>query len=323
MRLLTACAFALACAAVAPVRSDSPLLVARPPIVVPGAAGGFDWMMVDVPLKRILASHKGTGTLVVLDLEHRKVTPVPTGAAQGVAVDARDNKIFVGNEKEQSVVVLNRKTLAREAEIKVEGPVDAVAFDPKNGRVYADHDDGTDVWVIDGKTNRRLGSIKVPEAPEYLEYDPASDRIYQNIKSNDTVQVINPANNSVSGVWQTAPATGPHGLALDTRSRRLFTAGRNGKLAVLNLGDGKLVTSVDIAPGVDQIAFDPGNHRVYCACAGNISVVEETPEGGARLLGNVSSPKGAHTLTVDPATHSVWICYADTKQSYLQEFAVP
>jgi DNA-binding beta-propeller fold protein YncE len=322
MRWIRVGALALLCAPVVPVLSAAPPLIARSPILVPGGAGGFDWMTVDGPLKRVLAAHKGTGTLAVLDVEHGKLLPaVHTGAAQGVAVDARDNKIFVGNEAEQSVVVLNRKTLAKEAEIKVEGPVDAVAFDPKNGRVYADHDDGTDVWVIDGKTNQRLGLIKIAEAPEYLEYDPTSDRIYQNIKSNDSVQVINPGSNAVVAKWSTAPATGPHGLALDVKTRRLFTAGKNGKLAVLDLADGKLVTSVDIAPGVDQIAFDPGNRRVYCACAGSISVVEETVDGGARLVENVQSPKGAHTITVEPNTHSVWICYADQQHSYLQEYA--
>src|SRR5262249_32293345 len=103
---------------------------------------------------------------------------------------------------------------------------------------------------------------------------------------------------------------------------RLFSAGNNGKLVVIDLKTGKVIATVDIEKGVDQIAFDPGNQRLYCACRGAISVVQET-ETGAKLLSNVPSPQGAHTITVDSRTHDVWTCYADDHDSYLLKYAVP
>ncbi|MBV8101728.1 MAG: hypothetical protein JOZ31_21505, partial [Verrucomicrobia bacterium] len=77
--------------------------------------------------------------------------------------------------------------------------------------------------------------------------------------------------------------------------------------------------SVDIAPGVDQIAFDPGNQRIYCASGqGKLSVLQETVEG-AKSLGEIETPKGAHTLAVDPDTHSVWIAFAKDGAAYIAE----
>ncbi len=298
-------------------------LVPQKPIVVPGGAGRYDYMVVDAPLRRLLASHKGTGTLVVLDLSaNRVLASVPTGEQQGIAVDAADQKYFVGDEKEQKVVILDRRSLKKIGEVSLPGPVDAVAFEPRSRRVYADHDDGQEVWVIDARTHKVVGKVPVPGAPEWVEYDPRTNRLYQNIKANNTVQVIDPSTDTVVAVWSTAPAESPHGLAVDSRSARLFTAGSNGKLAVLDLRTGKRIASVDIAKGVDQIAFDPGNRRVYCACAGFISVVQETA-AGAKLLGNVAMPRGSHTLAVDPRTHAVWISYADSSNSYLQEYRLP
>ena len=84
---------------------------------------------------------------------------------------------------------------------------------------------------------------------------------------------------------------------------------------------GKVLGSTEIAKGsVDQIAFDEAKGQLYCASSsGFISVVGITEEG-VKLLGIVPSHKGAHTLAVDPDTHSVWICYADDAGSYLQEY---
>src|SRR3569833_2630325 len=72
-------------------------LTAGKPIVLPGGAGGFDWMRVDDGSRRLFATHKGTKSLAVLDLKSERPLPAPTGGtAQGVDVDRKDNKIFLG-----------------------------------------------------------------------------------------------------------------------------------------------------------------------------------------------------------------------------------
>ena len=299
-----------------PALADAPLK-AQKPILIPGGPGGFDWMLVDAKSSRVFATHKGTKSVAIVDLKtDTAIAPVTVGTAQGVAVDTKDNKIFLGDDVEPKVVILDYTTLKKTGEIAVTGPVDDVLYCPKNGMIYADHDDGTDVWVIDPKTEKIAATVTIPEAPEKLEYDRTSDRIYHNIKSNNTVQVIDPSTNKVEKIFDTAPVVGPHGLAVDRKGQRLFVAGSNGKLAVIDMKTGKVTTTVDIEKGVDQIAYDRGNQRIYCACKGFISVVQAT-EDGAKLLANVPSPAGSHTIAVDQKTHAVWTCYSDTKASYL------
>ena len=244
-----------------------------------------------------------------------------TGTTQGIAVDTKTNKVFFGNDKEQTVVVLDRKTFGKVGEIPVTGPVDDVAYDRKNGMIYADHDDGTEVWVINPNTLKITASVTIGEAPEYVAYDPTSDRLYQNIKSASIVQVINPDTNRAEATWDTAPVDGPHGLALDRQTQHLFTAGKNGELAEIDMKTGKVIASVDIARGVDQIAFDRSNKRIYCACSGVISVAEETDDG-LKSPGDVPTPKGSHTLAIDPRDHSVWTCCFDRNSSYFKQYKV-
>ena len=308
------------CLAAWPMHAAEPL-AADKPILIPGAKGGFDFLEVDMAQRRLLASHAGNGTLDVFDLDTGKlIRLVHTGKAQDAAVDSQAGKYYVGVSREQIVAIVDSKTLEKTGEIRIPGPSDAVVFDPKNRCLYVDNDDGTSVFVIDMKTEKITATVKIPEAPEYAVYDQASDRIFQNIKSSDQVLVIDPASNTVKERWPTAPALKPHGLAFDAASHRLFVAGNNGKLAVLDSENGKVVATVDIAAGVDQIVFDAGNGRVYCAASGGvISVVQET-KGGAELLGNVRTGVKAHTLTVDPKTHAVWTAYGDKDASHILRF---
>jgi len=316
IRRFTLMAAALLGLASLPALAQAPL-TAQKPIVIPGGPGGFDWMLVDANSDRVFATHKGTKSVAVVDLKTDTALPsIAVGTAQGVAIDRQDNKIFFGDDEEHKVIVVDYTTLKKTGEIAVSGPVDDVLYCAKNGMIYADHDDGTDVWVIDPRTEKIVATVKIPEAPEKLEYDRTTERIYQNIKSNNTVQVIDPATNKVEKIFETAPVVGPHGLAIDRKGQRLFTAGSNGKLAVIDMKSGKVTTTIDIKPGVDQIAFDRGNNRLYCACKGFISVVEATTDG-AKLLANVPSPAGSHTIAVDQKTHAVWTCYSDGKASYL------
>jgi DNA-binding beta-propeller fold protein YncE len=186
-----------------------------------------------------------------------------------------------------------------------------------------DHDDGDDLWIIDPAAGKIVATVTIPTAPEYILNDPAFDQIFQNIKSKPVLLAIDPGQNTVAATWSTLPAEKPHGLAIDPKTRRLFSAGGNGKLVVMDCTTGVCLKSVDIAVGVDQIAFDPVNRRIYCASGqGKISVLEETVEG-AKSLGDVATAKGAHTLAIDPETHSVWTAFPKGDVSYIAELKVP
>lgn len=199
------------------------------------------------------------------------------------------------------------------------GPIDAVAFDSKNDSVYADRSDNGQVVVIDAKSHRIVTNIQVGARLEYVVYDAVSDKVYQNVVSADQVAVIDPAKNAVVASWPAAPAAQLRGLAVDGATHRLFVAGGNGKLDAMDTATGAIIATADIAPGVDQIAFDPVLKRIYCASGtGILSVVAETDTGLAPL-GDVTVPRRAHTLAVDPTTHNVWISYGSEDNDYVMK----
>jgi len=289
-------------------------------IEIPASKGKFDFLRVDSKRHRLLAAHENDGTADYFDLASNKlITRVKVGGAVDTAVDADSKYYYVSVQEDQRVAVLDAATLQEVKSVKVGGPTDAIIFEPKNHLIYVTHDEGANVWVIDPATAKVVASIDVPGVPEFMVYDESTDRIYLNIKSADLVAVIDPNSNQTVAKWATAPATQPHGLALDTAHHRLFSAGANGKLAVLDTGTGEVLTAVNITPKVDQIAFDAKSQLVYCAGPEKMSMVSVAANGVASA-GEFATAATARNVAVDTQTGAVWSTYTDGKSSFARSW---
>jgi YVTN family beta-propeller protein len=292
-------------------------------IELPQSAGKFDFLRIDPNRNRLLAAHVQDGTSDFIDLKsHSLIARVKVGSAVDTAMDVDSEFYYVSVQESARVAVLDAATLKEVNSIKVAGPTDAILYEPKNHRLYVTHDEGTDLWVIDPQTARVLASVTIPGVPEAMVYDPSTDRIYLNIKTMDVVAVIDPSTNGVIAQWPTAPATRPHGLALDVASHRVFSAGANGKLVAIDTGSGAASGSIDITPKVDQIALDVGSGLLYCAGTDRMSVVRVS-DGTLSRLGELATAPSARNVAVDPATRAVWTTYSDGKSSFAKGWRAP
>jgi DNA-binding beta-propeller fold protein YncE len=289
-------------------------------IEIQNSTGKFDFLRIDAQRRRLLAAHENDGTWDVFDLNKgRLVTRLKVGGAVDTALDPTTGQYFVSVQEAQRVAVVDAKSLKEVKSIPMAGPTDAILFEPKNQRIYVTHDNGEHVWVIDPKAAKIVGAIDIPGAPEYMVCDAATNRIYLNIKTTDELVAIDPGSNKLVSRWPTAPAIKPHGLALDAQRQRLFVSGANGKLVAIDTMTGKITSSVDITEKVDQIAFDPGKHQIYCTGPDWMSVVDAASDQ-LKFIGNVRTAPTAKNVAVDPRTHAVWTTYTDGKSSYARSW---
>jgi DNA-binding beta-propeller fold protein YncE len=300
--------------------APTPPLAPQLPIALPRAPGFFDYMEIDDQYRRLLVAHTDSRTLDIIDLKSETLArQVEVGEGHGIAVDVKDGRYFVGTSRPQFIVDVQRKYMVKQNQVPMAGPIDAVALDTKSDKLYADRSDNGQIVVMDVRTRQIDANIEVGGSLEFIVYDPVSDRIYQNVTSTGRVAVIDPNTNSIVASWAAAPAGQLRGLAVDGATHRLFSAGANGKLAVIDTTTGELLGAVDIAPGVDQVAFDASTKRLYCASGtGELSVVSET-DAGAESLGDITVPRHAHTVAVDPTTHNVWISYGAPDNDYVMK----
>jgi YVTN family beta-propeller protein len=304
-----------------PAPADDLLLHPKNVLEIPGATGKFDFLEVDGPRDRLLAAHEKDGTADFFNLKTDELLArVKTGPAVHVAVDPQTGTYYVSASDEKKIVIVDGSTFKVLGEIPTEGELDALVFDPKNRHLYITNDESTHVWAIDVATNKVVATIDIPGAPEYMIYDRKADRFYLNIKATNEIVVIDPNANKLVAHWPVAPAIQPHGLAFDPKTGRLFSAGANGKLAIVETKSGRVIGSANIATGVDQAVFDPFTKRIYCASGYLLSVVQETANG-AMLLGDVLASPTAKNVAIDPHTHRVWTTFTVGKNSYAKSWA--
>lgn len=101
-------------------------------------------------------------------------------------------------------------------------------------------------------------------------------------------------------------------MAIDSEQRRLFAVcSRNATLVVFDLDSHRVITSLKIGGGPDSVAFDATLHRIYCAGkAGRLTVIQQDGSDAYRVLDEIHTHYGAHTLALDPLSHRVFVAYA-------------
>ena len=303
-------------------RSSAASLTPGAPVEIVGTHGKFDFIKVDARQRRLLACHTQNGSLDVIDLDSSKVIKsIPTGAAQGVAIDDKNGRYFVSVSKPPKLVIIDSARLVVTGEVPLPGPADVMAYDPGLNRAFVCNDAMPMMWIIDPEARQITTTLTFPGAGmEDLGFNADGSFLYQNLKGAGEMAKIDLHDNKIVAMWPTAPAEKPHGLAMVDGANAVLIAGGNGKLVLLDLASGKVMTSTDIAQRVDEIAYDPDVESAYCASGLGIISVVSMAKNGLHLLDTVPSSPGAHSIAVDPETHTVWIAFAKDNKAYVQPF---
>ena len=292
------------------------------PVEVTGTQGKFDFIKIDSANSRLLACHTGNGSLDVIDITTSKlIKSIPTGNAQGVAIDSKNNRYFVSVSKPPKMVIIDSTKLEVIGEVALPGPADLIAYHSETNRVFVCRDDKPVMWVIDPVEKNIVSSISFPgRGMEDLGFDSRDAFLFQCLKDTSELAKLDLKTEKIVAKWSTSPADKPHGMAMVPGRDQVLIVGETGKLGLLNLNTGQIVGTANVSRKSDEIAYDPTLQRVYCASGlGTISVVG-LDHNTLAALPPVTSYPGAHSIAVDPQTHTVWIAFAKNDIPYVQAF---
>jgi DNA-binding beta-propeller fold protein YncE len=321
--MIRSCLFLAALGASSLIAADQPALTPDATIKIPDSAGKFDFLAVDPVNHRLLAAHEKDGTADFIDLKSGTLLArIKTGPTVGIVPNAAGTQYYCSVQDDQRVAIVDAATLKETGSVKMPGDTDAILFDAKDSRVYVTNDNGKYLWAIDPAAGKVTAAIEIPGEPECMAHDAAADRIYLNIKNLNEVAVIDTKTNTVAATWPVAPVTGPHGLVFDAEKGRIYVSGDNSLLVALDVKTGAVLGSAEITAKVDQIAFDAGTKRIFCAGPDHMSVVKATAKG-LKFVANFDSAATAKNVAVDATTHKVWTTYTDGHDSFAKSWTQP
>jgi DNA-binding beta-propeller fold protein YncE len=276
-----------------------------------GGEGGWDYLAMDSSARRLYVSH--ATHVVVVDPDAGKVVgDIPdTPGVHGIALAPSLNRGFVSNGRGNNVTIFDMKTLKA---VGMAGPTgenpDSIRFEPKSGRVFTFNGRGSNATAIDAKTGMVVGTIPLGGKPEFSVADDKG-HVYVNIEDTNELVEIDAAKATATKRYSLAPCTGPTGLAIDVKKRRLFSVCGNRVMAISDPDAGKVIASPAIGAGSDGVAFDPGTgYAISSNGDGTLTIVQETG-GKYDVVENVQTARGARTITLDEKTHHVYLSVAD------------
>src|SRR5260221_3038917 len=232
--------------------------------------------------------------------------------AHGVVIEPSSHLAYVTRSEADTVDIFDAEKMVLIKRIPVAADPDAIFYDEFDKLVYVASGDSHLATLIDPSTQTTLATIPLGGAPEYATLDTATRLLYQNLHDTNAVVAVDITKRTVAQRWPLQGCEAPTGMAIDENHRRLFIGcGANAVLAIFDLDEHRVVATVPIGMAPDSVAFDSPLHRIYTTGkSGNLVVIEQDEPNKYEILDTVHLHYGAHTLTVDPTTHSLYVGYA-------------
>ena len=276
-----------------------------------GGEGGWDYLFADSKSHRLYVSH--ATKVVVIDTETgNKIGEIAdTKGVHGIAIADKLGRGFTSNGRDNSVTIFDLKTLKRLEDVKVGKNPDAIIYDEATRRVFAFNGGTSDATVIDAATGKVVGTIALGGKPEFAA-SSGKGMVFVNIEDKSEVVAIDARNLTAQEHWSIAPGEEPSGMAIDTKTHRLFIVCSNEKMIVLNADTGKVVADLAIGKGTDAAGFNPKTKLAFSSNGeGNLTIIHEDSADKFSIVESIPTQRGARTMALDTKTGRIYLPTAE------------
>lgn len=281
-----------------------------------GGEGRWDYCLADPAAKLLYVSRQSHVQVVSTETGKVVADLKDTPGVHGIALAPALNRGFTSNGQGNSVTVFDLKTHEPIGTVPAGKNPDAILFDLSSKRVLAFNGKSGDATVIDAAAqpgaSAVVATIPLGGKPEFAVAD-GKGHVYVNLEDKNSVVQIDPAAGKVLATWKIEGGEEPSGLAIDAAHHRLFAGcGGNDVMAVIDTESGKTLGTAPIGKGVDACGFDPATGEAFASCGdGTVTVVKETSPGKFAVAQTVPTRKGARTMALDEATHTLYLPTAE------------
>lgn len=229
---------------------------------------------------------------------------IPAIDPDAIVYDNVSNTMWVTDDSVYAnVTVYDASTYAIERTIPVGYDPDAIAFDWRSGDMFVANYDSANVTVLDATDYALAGTVAVGSFPDGVAVDTGLNEAIVANKESHNLTVIDATDLDVSGSIGFGAANYPGTELYDPENGRVYVAGSQGGVGIVNLSVPYLDGNVS-GPGYDPadgLALDLANDELFVAeeQLWNVSwfAANSTIELGSVGTGAYSFPQG---LAFDP-----------------------
>ena len=313
--LLVACALSMADAGAARAQS-SPIPQANYAVAGSwrlGGNGGWDYLALEASGGRLFVS-RGDHVDVIETISGRLAGTIPrTAGVHGIAFAPALKRGFTSNGQANTVTVFELDTLRVTHEVPVSGTTpNAILYEPQRNHIYTANRESANLSLLDAATLQIVATVPLPGPPEFMVADDAGN-VYVNINTAPgNLILVDNKSFKVRAKWLLKECANPSGLAFDVANHRLFSVCANQVMAVTDAISGKAIARVVIGRGADAAVFDPELGMVFSSNGidGTLTVIHQDSPDEYRVIASVSTQVSARTMTLDPATHKIYLAAA-------------
>lgn len=278
---------------------------------LPGGATRFDYQWLDPVNRRLYIAHLGDSSLVVFDLDARKVIhEVPhLPSVHGVVAAPDLHLVFATATAEKTLALIDDQSFEVKSRVPAGEYPNGLAVDSTSKRVFVSNNKGPGVAVVDVATAKPLPSITIGGGAGNTQWDAESGHVLAAVHGGGYLVDIDPAKPDAAGRITLAHVSTCHGLLVASTQRLAFAAchGAAPVLAVVDLRTRRQLAILPLPPDIDVLAFDPVLQRLYAASeTGMVAVFAVAADRTVTELGRGVLAPHAHTVAVDPTTHRVY-----------------
>ncbi|MPW22069.1 hypothetical protein GCT13_35820 [Paraburkholderia sp. CNPSo 3157] len=309
-KALTICLAAMGLCAIAVHAQTSQYQLVKT-IDLPGTKGGHgDWVTYDKDTHAVWLSQSPNHNVVVIDAKTMAVKKTLSGVDSGNGIDFDANHAYVTDATTGKLIIYDKHSFDRIAAVDTGGKTpDGVNVDTKSGTILIANDDSNNESIFDPKSPYKLtATFKLkPEddkdGPDVALYVASTDRLYQPVGGK--IDVINPNTHEIEAVWEFGLKSAAKGGVYDSKTNHLIFGTSDKKMLVVDPTTGKPVTTIGVAGAVDQTAIDTDKRRAFIGDkTGNLEVIDLDLN---QVVDHIRTEPKVHTLTVDTATHRVYV----------------
>ena len=278
-------------------------------IPLPGPANRFDYQSFDPSTGRIYMNHMNAGRTIVFDADSDRIiteiTDVPR--ATGVWAVPAHHQVYISAAGAHEVAIVDDKTLKVVSRVGGVRFPDGIAYAANADKVFVSDESGGADMVIDAKTRTKRSMIELGGEAGNTHYDSASHCVLVAVQTKNQMVAIDPISEKIVQRYDLPGSDHPHGFTIDEPDRLAFVSNEgNAALIVLDLRTMKPIQRLKVADDPDVLAWDPAWRRLYVSAESGVVSAFWLDGNTLEPIGEVRAPH-AHTVSVDPRTHRIYL----------------